>query len=143
MTTHVRFITATASLFVLLASFAVRADTLGFRGRIPFSFTAGTTAFAPGMYTVQSGVAQGVFLLRNQKQGVFLVTQGSGSTGLQDGRSRLVFRRYGNRYFLREVWFPGSSGRVLPETKDERTAASVATKTAAVQLTVTIDGLVD
>jgi hypothetical protein len=139
MRTHVRFITAAASLFVLAVAFGARADTLELKGHVPFAFTAGEKAFAPGICTVhRSGVSQGVLIVRNQKQAVFLLTQGASSSRSQD-RPRLVFRRYGSRYFLREIWFMGSGGQLLPETKAERDEAKVANRTASRQSTETVE----
>ena len=143
MRTHVRFITAVASLFVLAVSSGARADTLQSKGRVPFAFTAGERAFAPGICTVhRSDVSQGVLIVRNEKQAVLLLTQGASSTRLQD-RPRLVFRRYGKRYFLREIWFAGSGGRLLPETRAERDEANVANRIASRQSPETVEVTLD
>jgi hypothetical protein len=143
MRTHVRFITAVASLFVLAVSSGARADTLQLKGRVPFAFTAGERAFAPGICTVhRSDVSQGVLVVRNEKQAVILLTQGASSTRLQD-RPRLVFRRYGKRYFLREIWFAGSGGRLLPETRAERDEANVANRIASRQSPETVEVTLD
>jgi hypothetical protein len=143
MRTHVRFITAAASLFVLAVAFGARADTLQLQGRVPFAFMAGERQFAPGICTVHRGSDnQGVLIVRGQKQAVILLTQGASSSRLQD-RPRLVFRRYGHRYFLREIWFAGSGGRLLPETKAERHEASVVNRTASLESPVTVEVALD
>jgi hypothetical protein len=54
----------------------------------------------------------------------------------------LVFRRYGKRYFLREVWFLGN-GRLLPESKAERQEATLANKAASLVSTVVVEATVD
>jgi hypothetical protein len=142
MRTHVRFITAAASLFVLAVAFGARADTLLLKGRVPFAFMAGEREFAPGICTVHRGDSQSVLIVRSQKQGVILLTQGANSSRLQD-RPRLVFRRYGRRYFLREIWFAGSGGQLLPETKAERDEANVANRTASLESPVTVEVALD
>jgi hypothetical protein len=143
MRTHVRFITAAASLFALAVAFSARADTLQLRGRVPFAFTAGEREFAPGICTVHRGDgSQGVLIVRNQKQAVILLTQGVNSSRSQE-RPRLVFRRYGSRYFLREIWFAGSGGRLLPVTKAERDEANVVNRTASLESIVTVEVLLD
>lgn len=44
--------------------------------------------------------------------------------------SRLIFDRYGNTYFLREVWTTGTEvARVLPQSRAETELARVRTKT--------------
>jgi hypothetical protein len=49
-----------------------------------------------------------------------LLTQGAASNTVSD-QSKLLFRKYGDRYFLAEVWSAGSlSGQRLPVSKAER-----------------------
>lgn len=87
---------------------------------VPFAFQAGTAHFAPGSYTLSS-----------LSTGNSLVIRGSSDSAVAmimcdfepqpSPVSQLVFRRYGNRYFLREVWINGNSDRLLfPESKAER-----------------------
>jgi hypothetical protein len=52
------------------------------------------------------------------KQGVMTLI--GKKTDSSDKPTRLVFHRYGNRYFLREAWFPGNNAKTLPEMDDER-----------------------
>ena len=52
-----------------------------------------------------------------------MVMSQTGLTSKMTGRPRFVFRRYGRRDFLREVWFAESGGYALPETRQERQAA--------------------
>ena len=48
-----------------------------------------------------------------------------------DNSPRLVFHRYGDHYFLREVRLPGKLGFTLPATRAEREAAEqIAGRTA-------------
>jgi hypothetical protein len=148
MRTHVRLMTiATASLFVLVGASGARADTVALKGRIPFAFTAGSKTLAPGTYLVQrSDVSPGIILVRGAREGAFLIGQ-SASPNRADARPRLVFRRYGSRYFLREIWFAGTSGRLVPETKaDREEAANLAKKPAslaALASTVIVEATVD
>jgi hypothetical protein len=146
MRTHARYIAAAASLFVLAATFGARADTSQLKGHVPFAFTVGEKSFAPGSCTVHRGnVGPGVLIIRNQKQAVILLTQGANPSRRMQDRPRLVFHRYGRQYFLREIWFASgsSSGNLLPETKAERAAASLANKSASLQSSVTVDLTLD
>jgi hypothetical protein len=143
MTTHVRTIAATVTLSLLLTALAVHAQSNGLRARIPFAFTAGTAAFPSGIYTVQRlDSAQSVLMVRTLNKGAMVMSQRGHGSGAQ-GQPRFVFRRYGGRYFLREVWFTDAGGYGLPETGQEREAASKATKMALLSTTVTIDAAVD
>jgi hypothetical protein len=143
MTTHVRIIAATVTLSLLVTALAVHAQSNGLRARIPFAFTVGAAAFPSGTYNIQRvDSAQSVLMVRSLNKGAMVMSQRGHGSGAQ-GRPRFVFRRYGGQYFLREVWFPEAGGYALPETRQEREAASKATKMALLSTTVTIDAAVD
>jgi hypothetical protein len=57
--------------------------------------------------------------VRSQARGVFIMAQRHETTASAQ-ECRLVFHRYGDRYFLRKVSFGGSIGYALPETDEER-----------------------
>jgi hypothetical protein len=142
MTTHVRTVVATVTLS-LLTALAVHAQSYGLRARIPFAFTAGAAALPSGTYTIQrADFSQGVLMIRTLNKGAMVMSQSGLGSGVR-GKSRFVFRRYGRQYFLREVWFTEAGGYALPETRQEREAASEATKMALLQTTVTIDAALD
>ena len=139
MTTHIRTVAATVTLSLLVTALAVHAQSYALRARIPFEFTAGTTALPSGIYTIQrADFGNGVLMVRNLKKGVMVLSQNSYGGGGRE-KPRFVFQRYGRHYFLRQVWFTEFGGYALPETQQERAAASEATKMALLQTTVTID----
>lgn len=139
MTTHVRTVAATVTLSLLVTALAVHAQSYGLRARIPFAFTVGTAALPSGTYTIRrADFSQGVLMIRSLNQGAMVLSQKGYGSGVQ--KPRFVFRRYGGRYFLREVWFMEAGGYAVPETQQEREAASQATKQALLQTTVTIVG---
>jgi len=89
--------------------------------RVPFGFQVGTTHFAPGQYVL------------DQSNDHILLVQGASRSALTMSepeivvkptmRSKAIFHRYGNLYFLREVWTDGSDVYVTcPESKAEREA---------------------
>jgi hypothetical protein len=93
---------------------------------IPFEFVAGKTTLPAGEYKVGDVSAGSAVLLIRSVDGrsaVMIITHGTGSASRAEGK--LVFNRYGNRYFLSQVFSPGSSmGRELPKSKLEREIAS-------------------
>jgi len=103
-----------------IAGFAGLSGTL--KANIPFDFMAGGQKFPAGDYAVRTGIIQGTLEVRNLKtnQAVFAISQGlevrAGS------KPQLVFRRYGNQYFLAKAT-DYSSGIELPKSKAEREAA--------------------
>src|SRR5262245_48687501 len=91
------------------------------KANIPFDFMAGGQKLPAGEYAVRTGT-QSTLEIRNLKtnQAVFAISQGlevrAGS------KPQLVFRRYGNQYFLAKAT-DYSSGIELPKSKAEREAA--------------------
>lgn len=143
MITHVRTVVATVTLSLLVTALAVHAQSNGLRARIPFAFTAGTAALPSGVYTIQRAeFAHSVLMIRTLNKGVMVMSQRGHGAGTRE-RPRFVFRRYGGQYFLREVWFTEAGGFALPETRQEREAASAATKMASLPTTVTIEAALD
>jgi hypothetical protein len=141
MNTHTRIIAATITL-TMLAAFAVHAETFALKGRIPFAFAVGKATLASGVYTIRRDGSLSVLTIRGQKQGAMVMTQRDGPSRSQ-GRPRLVFHRYGNRYFLREVWFMDESRYALPETRQERDASADVKQSASLSAIVTIDAALD
>ena len=45
---------------------------------------------------------------------------GNAETERNAGNPRLVFHRYGSKYFLAEIWAGGGQGMVLPKTRQEQ-----------------------
>ena len=83
---------------------------------IPFAFAAGETTLPAGEYRVQKMDGNGAVLLircTEPKASIMVVTNSTGG-GKQQEQSKLVFHRYGNHYFLSQVWNAGyRSGREL------------------------------
>ena len=75
---------------------------------IPFEFNVGYKTMAAGEYTVQTVVSAGDALLIK-------------SADANKRHARLVFNRYGDRYFLAEVWNGVDDiGRQLLKSEEER-----------------------
>ena len=71
---------------------------------VPFDFVAVEKTLPAGEYTL-SQQSNSVILIRStdQKQALFVITQGTQSAKVQE-QAKLVFDRFGDRYFLSEVW---------------------------------------
>ena len=72
---------------------------------IPFAFQAGSKQMPAGVYQIT--VQDHVMLLQDRDPGKYvagylIVTPSA--DGAAQTKGRLVFHRYGDRYFLREVW---------------------------------------
>ena len=97
--------------------------------QIPFGFQVGKSILPAGAYTVDTA-APSVLRLRSgdSKSAVMILTnavENSNATRQGSGQGRLVFNKYGDNYFLSQVWDPGNiSGRELRKTKPELEAAA-------------------
>ena len=92
---------------------------------LPFAFQVNNKQLPAGKYQVKAEAGHAVVLLRGVdcKQAIFSL-----SAPIESGKTRevpsLVFSRYGDRYFLSQIWVGGSnSGRGLPTSAAEREAA--------------------
>jgi hypothetical protein len=96
------------------------------RANIPFDFVAGNTSLPAGEYLVEASGPTHVLLLIGRKDAIssaFINTNAAVSAGPQS-ESKLVFNRYGDRYFLSQVWTAGNStGRQLMKTAREKEIA--------------------
>jgi len=91
---------------------------------IPFAFTVANRALPPGVYIVTrpGGKVLRIFNSGSNDQGTFAIT--NNVEGRAEERGKLVFHRYGNTYFLSEVWFAASrSGRKVLQSQSEEELA--------------------
>jgi hypothetical protein len=96
----------------LLLSAAAQAQTTQLKVMVPFEFIAGNVQLPAGEYEVTSAGSWGgpTLLVRNvnSKGGSFVVSF-SCSSKKPAADAKLVFHRYGQQYFLAEVWNRNSS----------------------------------
>ena len=116
---------ATFVAFITLVVGSVQAQT-GYRVQttIPFDFTAGESSLRAGVYAVEQ-ISNNALLVRSidGKKGVLLLTR-----AIEPGRTqkpaRIIFNRYGDRYFLSQAWVGGGDvGREVHASGAERRLA--------------------
>ena len=93
---------------------------------VPFEFSVGYKALPAGTYSVQSIVSAGDGLLIQSTDGKTSALRLSEATRRikEKPQARLVFHRYGERYFLAEVWNGvDNTGRQLTKSQEERAIA--------------------
>jgi len=85
------------------------------RVTIPFNFTAGRQSFSAGEYTFKTDPLFRTMVLRNQAGHIVSnIPTYSVESKAASNSGKLVFNRYGGRYFLAEIWGAEStSGRQL------------------------------
>lgn len=115
---------AGALLFALVlapASFG-QAGLFELRADVPFEFHIGGKVMPAGNYRISPTNNNSVVIAAMEPDGprAAALTNLSGGGNAHD-RSELVFTRYGDKYFLRQIWRAGlSNGRELPPARTER-----------------------
>ncbi len=131
------------SCILLLACASVQAQSAPtLVADIPFDFTIAKKSLPAGRYIVQSGSSDGKItrLIHSSDNDVsmYLLTN-SVQTSTAPEQGKLVFRRYGDQYFLAQIWTPGDNyGRELPIRHKERVTIRELAKKSATPQQVTL-----
>ena len=118
-------ITATALLAIANLAMAGTsfAQTNGVQAKVPFDFTVGNKVLPAGTYQIKTQTESGmVIAIRNRdKPIVMLTTVDQDGTGSKDG-GKLIFHKYGDQYFLREILCDSAGMNVAlhPSKAEER-----------------------
>lgn len=120
---------AAAVATTILASTRVASAQQQLVATIPFDFAAGAASLPAGDYTVQATEGNGMLRLMNRDNpaiSAFVPANAAVANDIQT-QSKLVFNRYGDRYFLSQVWTAGESrGKQLVKSAREKESAMVA-----------------
>ncbi len=118
--------TKAIALLVIIAGLAVGVasaqSTQPVNFRAPFAFVVGDQLVPAGEYTVRVVSVTGMLSFRSRADGsrnVFVNSIPLQKTEPAD-RYKLVFHRYGSRYFVSEIWAPGyRTGRTVMQYPSE------------------------
>jgi hypothetical protein len=106
---------------------------------VPFGFELGSKHLAPGRYTISQPLTN-IVEIRGGRTGALLVTH-DGQSNKATRSSKVVFDKYGDQYFLRQVWFNPEDNTYMEcaESKAEKQAkrselASVTKKASNVEI---------
>jgi len=104
-------------LAALMAASSAAAQTN--QGDIPFAFSVANQTLPPGRYTTIQITSTLLRIFNSHNQGVVVLTTGVDSKE-SEGTGKMVFHRYGDDYFLSEVWAPaGQTGRKVVQSRAE------------------------
>ncbi len=109
------------SLAVALSVAALANLSATIRAEIPFDFTVGNETFSAGKYRIAKLNPTGATVIQNtetKKSQAFQVF--NGKTGRGNQTVKLVFNRYGNQYFLNQIWDGSERNMELVKSKAER-----------------------
>jgi hypothetical protein len=111
--------TAVLAVVSLAPALPAQARTEGLRVNVPFAFETGRQHFAPGMYTISMKTPD-MLVIKGASVSGFVLMHFSGDRR-QAVKSKVVFRRSGDRYFLGEIWLADRSGYMdVIKSKAER-----------------------
>jgi len=122
------------STFTLCAAVASANAQVSYpvRAKIPFAFTMGDKKLQAGQYTFSRVSADGKVMLVSSVDVNSSVFQPTFKIQVLTAKneSKLVFHRYGDQYFLEQIWTAGErEGTEVPESRSERTFRQQLAKT--------------
>jgi hypothetical protein len=109
-------------LGLLLATASAFSQTVALNANIPFNFIVTGKTLPAGEYTIQPVDMQGkVLSIRDSDQRPKSMVISNRCHSLSaSAQAKLVFHRYGDRYFLAQIWRAGdNSGYELPKSTRE------------------------
>ena len=87
---------------------------------IPFAFQASTQVLPAGTYRIVSESDHLIRIQGHGSTGAFLMTHDATKAAAPD-HSSLVFDRYGDKYYLRQIWTAGErNGLECPKSRAEK-----------------------
>jgi hypothetical protein len=115
-----------AAAFALLMTAIASAQTSQLKADVPFDFIVNGFTLPAGEYTLQSvdslGKALSIRSSDSQAASTIIAEDQQSPTPSRD--TRLVFHRYGELYFLAEIWMQGEDiGRHVPASAREKEMA--------------------
>jgi hypothetical protein len=117
---------AVLGLGLLLSCVSASAQTVNMKVNVPFNFIVSGATLPSGEYTIQGlGIAGNAISIRSEdKTAKSLVLASRCESRKTPEQSKLVFHKYGDRYFLAQIWMAGNdAGHELPLSRREREVA--------------------
>ncbi|HET6976464.1 MAG TPA: hypothetical protein VFI24_09100 [Pyrinomonadaceae bacterium] len=84
---------------------------------VPFSFNVGSKVLPAGEYKVTADNQTIRVQKTDGKANALVLSQRTRGVSHVENKPRLTFRRYGNEYYLSQVWLPDNLGRELPRRR--------------------------
>jgi hypothetical protein len=107
---------------------------------IPFAFLAGTKAMPAGMYQIDRE-SRNLIVLHGPGQAAAYVETSDAIKLQAPDHGNLLFARYGDTYFLRQIWTAGNStGLECPKSRLEKESLQAKNKQTPTLTEVAING---
>jgi hypothetical protein len=108
------------ALVIMALALAINANAqIKARADVPFSFMVGEKALPAATYQVED-VAVNAILIEGGHNGEAAMIQFHAAEARDNQSPKLVFHKYGDRYFLYQVWYGERRGMELRESKYEK-----------------------
>jgi len=111
---------------VILATLSLAATSLVAQSKpvitanVPFNFMAGRKMLPAGEYRIQTERPNVVLIQSRDSKTNANLTAHSAQNTQMSGVAALRFNRYGDRYFLSQVWTGSDRGQELPKSRAEK-----------------------
>jgi hypothetical protein len=112
--------------FAILATLSLAATSVvaqsgpPIKVNVPFNFVAGAKALPAGEYRVQANGPNLVWIRSADYKTTLNLLANSAESAEMNGVAALKFNRYGDRYFLSQIWMGSRLGQEVPKTRAER-----------------------
>ena len=122
-------------LSLLLVAGSAMSQTIHVRANVPFNFAVGKMTFPAGTYdigTIDNRDTEVLQLQARDGSSTMIVISNAAETLKPADKTKLVFNRYGGRYFLSQMWAEGHTrGHQLPKNSREKEVAKELAKDLA------------
>ena len=111
---------------LLLVAACANAQSVNVKANVPFDFMVGKSTLPAGEYSIRSTStgASSVLAIRGGKTNEMLASANQAQALNPSPNSRLVFHKYGDQYFLSQIWLQGErAGREFKITRREAEVA--------------------
>jgi hypothetical protein len=101
--------------------------------QVPFGFHVGASVLPAGDYTVDKATPAVLRIRSDDSKASAMILTNSVQKLDAPSQGKLIFNRYGDEYFLCQVWAPGNNiGSELRKTKREVEAASAVRRSSEI-----------
>jgi hypothetical protein len=112
--------------FGILATLSLAATSLTAQSKplikvnVPFNFVAGAKTLPAGEYRIRTERPNVVWIQSMDLKSTMNLLANSAQNTQMHGVGALKFNRYGDRYFLSEIWTGSDVGQQLPKSRAEK-----------------------
>jgi hypothetical protein len=135
----VRYLIVAAAAILLLGTTLAAQNLHLIVANVPFDYRIDNRVMPAGQYRISHWTAPDSLLIHGIENQVIAVKFAIPSGQKSGDTAKLVFVRYADTYFLREVWAPGVDVKRLPISKTEREFAAIYQQVERVAVLATLD----